>query len=107
MKTFTFEPKVARLLAMRLEEASRAIARIADRVSRTDLERDARYAGTLMAAATGAARALAECGDSAHLSEAARLYIEKLERAEQAVNTVYLRATGRDPESPSESTSEG
>jgi hypothetical protein len=102
MKTFTFEPKVARILSARLEEATHAIARIADRVQRTDLERDARYAGTLLAAANGAARVLAESPDAARLSAAAATYIEKLERAEQAVITVYMRSTGKDPEAPSE-----
>lgn len=106
MQAFHFEPRVARFLTIRLEEASRFVARTVDRVQRLDLERDARYAGTLLAQANSTARLLAEAPDAARLGELFQEYIQKLERAEQAILGLHQRVVGQGPETAQEPTEE-
>jgi hypothetical protein len=87
-----FELQVGKLLARKLDEALPMTLRIDDRVKRADLEKDARYAGTLLAAAAAAERAVRQAQDIPAATAAVADFLEKLERADAAVAAVHARA---------------
>lgn len=85
----SFDFRVGKELVRRLEESSRAILKVEDRVRRSDLETEARYAGTLLVALAAAERGLREAADLAAFAGAADAYIGKLERASAGVQVVH------------------
>jgi hypothetical protein len=108
MATFGFEFRAGRQLQRVHDDTLKATMRIEDRVRRRDLEAEARYAGTILAAVQAAERALREAPDSSAASAAAAAYVEKLERAEQAVATAHARVLEAVPNaSASSATAEG
>ncbi|HVY63001.1 MAG TPA: hypothetical protein VHF22_15190, partial [Planctomycetota bacterium] len=78
-----FEHQVGKAVARKYDEMLPMTLCIEDRVKRVDFERDARYAGTLLAAAAAAEKAMRGAPDLASFSAASADFVEKLERADQ------------------------
>lgn len=86
-----FDFQVGKLLSRKLDEALPATLRVEDRVKRTDLEGEVRFAGSLLAAAAAAERAMKQAGDVPALTSAVAAFLDKLEKADAAVSSAHAR----------------